>query len=140
MMNAKKFTIASIIVFIFIFVFDYVFHSIYLKSTYEQTADLWRSQEVMKTYAVWLPLGQIIISIGFVALFTKAFKRGGIAEGIVYGLLLAIIFTGNLLIWYAVAPYPANLLINWIIGILIELILAGIIVAFIYRPKATERA
>ena len=139
-MNAKKFTIASIAVFIFIFIFDLLFHGVYLKSMYEQTASLWRPEEAMKTYILWLTLGQIIISIGFVALFTKAFKRGGIAEGVVYGLLLAIIFIGNLLIWYAVSPYPTNLLINWIIGTLIELILAGIIVAFIYQSKSTAQA
>lgn len=139
-MNAKKFIIASIAVFIFIFIFEFLFHGIYLKSTYEQTANLWRAQEAMKTYMIWLTLGQIIFSIGFVALFTKAFKRGGIIEGIVYGLLLAIIFVGNLLIWYAVAPYPTNLLINWIVGTVIELILAGVIVAFIYQSRATAAA
>ena len=137
-MNTKKFIIASIAVFIFIFVFDFLFHGFYMRSLYEQTASLWRPQEVMEKYMVWLTLGQIIISIGFVALFTKAFKRGGIADGALYGLLLAIIFIGNLLIWYAVSPYPTNLLVNWIIGTIIQLILAGIIVAFNYQPKATE--
>lgn len=139
-MNAKKFIIASIAVFIFIFIFELLFHGMYLKSTYEQTASLWRPEAEMKDFMVWLTLGQIIFSIGFVALFTKAFKRGGIVEGIVYGLLLAIIFVGNLLIWYAVAPYPTSLLINWIVGTVIEMILAGIIVAFIYQSKATAAA
>ncbi len=139
-MNAKKFTIASIAVVIFIFIFELLFHGMYLKSTYEQTAGLWRSEAEMKDYVLWLTLGQIIISIGFVALFTKAFKRGGIVEGVVYGLLLAIIFVGNLLIWYAVAPYHTNLLINWIVGTVIELVLAGVIVAFIYQSRTTEAA
>jgi len=139
-MNAKKFTIAAIAVFIFIFIFELLFHGMYLKSTYEQTASLWRPEAEMKDYMVWLTLGQIIFSIGFVALFTKAFKRGGIVEGIVYGLLVAIIFVGSLLIWYAVAPYPTSLLINWIVGTVIEMILAGVIVAFIYQSKATTAA
>ncbi len=139
-MNGKKFSIACITVFLFIFIFDFLFHGFYLKSTYEQTASLWRPQTDMKDYMIWLTLGQLIISIGFVALFTKAFKRGGIAEGIVYGLLIAIIFCGHYLIWYAVAPYPTGLLINWVIGILIEFILAGIIVAFIFRSKTADTA
>ena len=139
-MNAKKFTIAAIAVFIFIFIFELLFHGMYLKSTYEQTASLWRPEAEMKDYMVWLTLGQIIFSIGFVALFTKAFKRGGIVEGIVYGLLLAIIFVGSLLIWYAVAPYPTSLLINWIVGTVIEMILAGVIVALIYQSKANATA
>ena len=136
-MSAKKFIIASIAVFVFIFIFDFLFHGFYMKSLYEQTASLWRPQEIMEKYMVWLILGQVIFSIGFVALFTKAFKRGGIAEGAAFGLLLAIIFIGNLLIWYAVAPYTTNLLINWIVGMLIELPLAGVITAFIFRSKAS---
>ena len=139
-MNAKKFTIAAIAVFIFIFIFELLFHGMYLKSTYEKTASLWRPEAEMKDYLVWLTLGQIIFSIGFVALFTKAFKRGGIVEGIVYGLLLAVIFVGSLLIWYAVAPYPTSLLINWIVGTVIEMILAGVIVALIYQSKANATA
>jgi len=136
-MNSKKFTLACVAVFIFIFVFDLLFHGVYLKSIYEQTNSLWRPEEAMKSYIAWLILGQLIITIGFVALFTKAFKRGGLIEGAVYGLLVAIIFIGNLLIWYAVVPYPSNFLTNWMVGTLIEMVLAGIIVAFIYRSKAT---
>ena len=139
-MNAKKFTFATIAVFVFIVVFGILFHGFYMRNLYEQTASLWRTQEAMEAYQYWIYLGQFIFAIGFVALFTKAFKRGGLAEGIVYGLLLAVIFIGNLLIWYAVAPYSTSLLINWIVGTVIELILAGIIVAFIYRSKATNTA
>ena len=93
----------------------------------------------MKSYMPWLTLDQIVISIGFVTLFTKTYKRGGLMEGAVFGLLVAILFIDNLLIWYAVSPYPTNLLINWIVGTLIELILAGIIVAFIYKSKKQSR-
>ncbi len=90
----------------------------------------------MQSYIGWLFLGQFIISIGFIALFTKAFKRGGVIEGIVFGILLAIILIGNLLIGYAVAPYPNNLIVKWTIDLLIQLPVAGIIVALIYRPKS----
>jgi hypothetical protein len=135
-MNAKKFTIASISVIIFVMAFDFLVHGVFMKESYEQTASLWRPEEAMKTYGIWLMLGQIIISIGFVALFTKAFKRGGIAEGAIYGFLVALIFSGHYLIWYAVSPYPKNMLISWIVATIIELVLAGIIVAFIYKTKS----
>ncbi len=117
--------------------FDFLYHGMFMASTYEQTADLWRPHEVMNDYMIWMSLGQIIMSVGFVALFTKAFKRGGIAEGAIYGLLVAILFIGTNLIMYAVAPYPISMVINWIIGVTIQLVLAGIIVAFIFRNKST---
>ncbi len=135
-MNAKKFILASIAVTIFIMAFDFLFHGMFMANIYEQTASLWRPHEVMNEYMVWMILGQIIMSVGFVALFTKAFKRGGIAEGAIYGLLVAIIFIGTNLIMYAVAPYPMSMVISWIIGVTIQLVLAGIIVALIYRNKS----
>ncbi len=137
-MNAKKFILASIVITIFIMAFDFLFHGMFMASTYEQTASLWRPHEVMNDYMAWMILGQIIMSVGFVALFTKAFKRGGIAEGAIYGLLVAIIFIGTNLIMYAVAPYPMNMVISWIVGVIIELMLAGIIVAFIYKSKSSH--
>ena len=134
-MNAKKFIIALIAVFIFFSVFDYVFHNILMKDAYQQTSNLWRPEEVMKEFVLWTMLGQFIFSLGFVALFTKAFKRGGIIEGAIFGLLLAVIFIGNLSIWHAVLPSTGSLLISWIVGTTIELILAGMIVALIYQNK-----
>lgn len=116
--------------------FDFLYHGMFMASTYEQTSSLWRPKEVMNDYMVWMMLGQIIMSVGFVALFTKAFKRGGITEGAIFGLLVAILFIGTNLIMYAVAPYPIGMVINWIIGVTIQLVLAGIIVALIYRNKS----
>lgn len=98
-MNGKKFILASIAVTIFIMVFDFLFHGMYMSQAYEQTASLWRTQAAMKSHMLWMILGQIILSLGFVALFTKAFKRGGIAEGAIYGLLVGLIFIGNYLIY-----------------------------------------
>ena len=135
-MNAKKFIIAVITVFIFFSAFDYVFHEILMKDAYEATSNLWRPDEVMDQYFLWFMLGQFIFTLGFVGLFAKAFKRGGIAEGVIFGLLLSILFFGNLSIWHAVLPSTGGLIINWIIGTTIELILAGIIVAFIFKNRS----
>lgn len=135
-MNAKKFIIAVVTVFIFFSAFDYVFHEILLKDAYEATSNLWRPDEVIDQYFLWFMLGQFIFTLGFVALFTKAFKRGGIAEGAIFGLLLSILFFGNLSIWHAVLPSTGGLIVNWIIGTTIELIIAGIIVAFIYKNRS----
>jgi membrane associated rhomboid family serine protease len=99
-------------------------------------ACLWRPHEVMNDYKIWMILGQILMSVGFVALFTKAFKRGSIAEGAIYGLLVAIIFMGTNQIIYAVAPYPISIIINWRVEITIQLVLAGVIVALIFRNKS----
>ncbi len=135
-MNAKKFILALVSVFIFISAFDYLFHGVFMKSSYEQTAILWRSEEAMQTYGIWLMLGQFIMSLGFVALFTKAFKRGGVIEGAIYGLLIAIFICGHYLILYAVSPYPTDMLLTWIVAAIIELVLAGMLIAYIYKSKS----
>jgi hypothetical protein len=59
-------------------------------------------------------------------------------EGAIYGLLVAVIFIGTNLIMYAVTPYPMNMVVSWSVGVIIELVLAGIIVAFIYKSKSSH--
>ena len=134
-MNAKKFILASIAITIFVMAFDFLFHGMIMGETYQQTANLWRSQESMQGHMLWMILGQIIMSIGFVALFTKGFKRGGLIEGVIFGLLVATLFIGANLIMYSVAPYSMSMVMSWIIGKVVQLVLAGIIVALIYRNK-----
>lgn len=137
-MSSKSFVIATVIVFLFILVTDFLFHGIYLKDIYQLTADLWRSEAEMQDYYAWITFGQFIISVAFVVLYVYAFKNGSVLKGLAYGLLIGIIFTGNFFIWYAVAPYSIDLVINWIIGIIVQFAVAGLIVGYICQPSIKE--
>ncbi|MDQ6989444.1 MAG: hypothetical protein Q9M19_06135, partial [Mariprofundaceae bacterium] len=65
---------------------------------------------------------------------------GGLQGGACFGLMVGLLMAAPHLITYAVQPIPASLIGTWIVGGLLEAVLAGVIVASIYQPdmdKAT---
>jgi hypothetical protein len=134
-MNVQRFVLGSVAVFVFVAAYEWVFHGIVLHDTYIKTASLWRSESDMENNFHWLMIGQLFMAIMFCFIFTKGYEDKGLAEGLRYGVLIGLlVFVGRDLIMYAVQPLPANLVIAWICGGIVELAIAGVIVAAIYRP------
>ena len=128
---------ASSAVFIFIFFYEWIFHGVVLKETYLQTANLWRPESDMGSYFIWLTLGQILFSIIFSLFFLRGYENAGLAEGIKYGAMMGVFFCAPNLIFYAVQPLPGILVAQWCVGGLIEITLAGAILASVYRLNET---
>ncbi|MEE8513733.1 MAG: hypothetical protein V3S73_03305 [Gammaproteobacteria bacterium] len=133
-MNMKRFLIACVVVFIFIFAYEWLFHGVLLRDLYAETPTLWRGQANMQGYLHWLHIGQLWFAVLFCLIFVKGYENKGLGEGIRYGLLIGLLFIGPNLIIYAVQPLPAILVVAWSIGGLIEMIIAGLIAAALYRP------
>jgi len=130
-MNNKRYVLASLMVFVFIFVFEWFFHGVLLHDLYTQTQNLWRAKEDVIMPAMFL--GQLTFPFIFTFIFIKGYENKGIGEGIRYGILIGLLFIPSNLIYYAVMPLPFVLVGLWILGGLIEMILAGAIVSIIYR-------
>ena len=132
-MNIKRFIPACIVVFIFIFFFEWLFHGVILAGIYAWTPALWRTEQEMFGLFQWLVIGQILFSVMISFIFVKGYENRGIGEGVRYGIIMGLLFTAPSLIMYAVAPYPKRLVASWIVGGFVEMIIAGIILAAIYR-------
>ena len=134
-MNTKRLLGGWIAVFIFIFVFEWIFHGMIMKAMYQQTASLWRPEAEMKRLFHWLVIGQLFVAFAFSYIFTKGYENKGIVEGIRYGILIGLLFSGPNLIMYAVAPYPSMMIVRWIAGGIFEFAVAGAVIAAVYRPS-----
>lgn len=132
-MNTARYLLASIAVFIFIFVFEWIFHGMFLEGIYMATANLWRTEEAMQELFYIMIVGQLLLALMFCFIFTRGYENRGIGEGVRYGLYVGLLFAGPTLVMYAVAPYPINMVLYWIIGAIIEFILAGVITAALYK-------
>ena len=132
-MNTKRLVISSIAVFIFIFIFEWLFHGMILADAYQATAQLWRTEADMQSHFYWMLLGQLLFAVMFCFIFTKGYQQKGLAEGARYGFYMALFISTTTLVMYAVTPYPGTLVTAWIIGGIVELVLAGMILAAIYR-------
>jgi hypothetical protein len=135
-MNKKSF-FAFIAAFLFIFCFEFLFHGMFMKSAYMETASLWRPEADFHSHFPLLLLGQAVIAFFFVAIYCRGFSGSGVAGGVRLGILLALIFTGGELIQFAVQPLTTKILVSWIIGGLIEFAILGAIVGAIYKPSAS---
>ncbi|GAV20995.1 hypothetical protein MMIC_P1974 [Mariprofundus micogutta] len=131
--NAGRLLLAMLAVAVFVFVFEWLFHGIYLADTYQATASLWRSQAEMEAHMGWMMGGQLLMAAVFSYLYSFVRTCGGIGGGACYGLIVGLLMVSPQLITYAVQPVPGSLVATWMIGGLIELILAGMLVAAIYR-------
>ena len=132
-MNLKSLTVTILAVFFWIFASDFLIHGIALKSQYQATASLWRSEAEMTNHMVWMILGQITIAKFIVLLFVHGYKGTGMGEGIRFGILIGFLFIGSYLIQYAVTPLTCSIVLGWAGFGLVQAIGAGIIAATVYR-------
>jgi len=130
-MNKLRYGLASLAVFIFVAVFEGIFHGKFLVGIYAQTAELWRPAGEMNTPVI--VFAQLMFSFVFGFIFTKGYENKGIMEGVRYGILIGLLAIPCHLVSYAVQPLPIQLAILWSVGGLIEMILAGAILAAVYR-------
>lgn len=133
-MNMNRFVPAIIAVFTFVFIYEWILHGYLLAGLYESIPALWRTKTEMPGYMLWLMLGQLVFTIMFCYIFLKGYENKGLMEGVRYGILIGLLFIGPNLIFYAVQPLPVSLVVYWCIGGLVETIIAGVILASIYKP------
>ncbi|MGQ8338498.1 hypothetical protein ACUNWD_18220 [Sunxiuqinia sp. A32] len=134
-MNVKRFLLASLAVFVTFQLLDFIIHGVILMSTYEETASVWREDMMDLMWIMYI--SGVLLSLLFVYIYIKGFQNKGIMEGVRYGLvmwlLLMVVGSVNQFVIY---PVPADLAVKWIIYGLVELVVAGVVTALVYKPKS----
>ena len=81
-------------------------------------------------------LGYAVMVGAFCYIFTKGYENKGIGEGVRYGLVMGILLSSTDFIYGIALPVPwSTVIANTILGLVIWLV-AGVILAAIYKPKA----
>jgi len=132
----KRFIVAFLAAYIVIFFWGWLLNGVLLKDVYAQTPNLWRSQSEMMSLFHWIIIGQALVVFAFVIIYASGFAGGGVIAGIRLGILLEIAAIGMRMGFYAVQPFPGNLIVYGSVGGLIEMIIVGAIVGAIYKPGA----
>ena len=132
-MNAKRFIIASIVVFLAFEIIDAIVHMGILGKTYE-SMDIWRPDMMSKMWI--MHIGSLILAFLFTYIFIKGYENRGIAEGVRYGVIIGLFANIPYGFYsYAMYPLPFSLCIQWFIYGMIEFIICGLIAAAIYKPS-----
>ena len=110
-----------------------IIHGVFLGSTYEATAELWRMP--MKQ-GVMVMVG-IIASCAFVLIYALLIKPKSMKTAVLYGLLIGLAFGIS---WgygtYAVQPITYGLAIGLFLGAVVEMVAAGALVGWIVKEPA----
>lgn len=136
-MNVKRFIIASVVVFVAFQVMEYIINGLILMSQYEALQNLWRPD--MKTKMWIMYLTGLLVAFLFTYIFIKGREGRGLAEGVRFGMIiwLFVAVPMSLGCW-VMFPIPFKLALWWIIFSLIEYIIAGLLVAAIYKPASAS--
>jgi hypothetical protein len=140
-MNAKKFWIAFVVVFVLLELMSYLINGLILSSTYseEGVKQLFRPEEEMqsKMWIIWVT--DLIWSFFFVFMFVKGYENKGIMEGVRYGIYIGLFF-GLVMAYQSFAMFsmPYSLALTWFLVSFVMSIILGIVAAAIYKPKAAE--
>ena len=132
-MNAKKWILASLAVFVIYEACNFLIHSVILMGIYEATTNLWR-QDMNST--MWIMyVGDFFKAFIFVYIFSKGIENKGWIEGLRYGFWIGLyVSIGMGFGTYSWSPIPFNLALQWFIYGVIQLMICGIVAALIYRP------
>jgi hypothetical protein len=120
-------------------VLNFIFNGLILGSTYESLKGLWRPDfnSLMWIYYVLMLVGAFF----FVFIFSKGYEGKGIAEGVRYGLYIGIWMSiGMAYGTYAMIAIPYSLALQWFIFGVIQYIIMGVVVAYIFGRKPKPAA
>lgn len=131
--NKKSLIITMSVVFIFIIFAEWVIHGHLLKGIYSETASLWRTDEQMKSMCIWMFIGYVLLAKYFTFIYARGCEKGGIGEGLRFGILAGLLLSSGSFMWYAILPISQSLMWYWVAATMVESILAGMIAGAIYK-------
>lgn len=128
----KKTILGVVAVFVAWSAMDFVMHGLLLRSSYAETASLWRPMGEMKLWVMHVAV--FVAALSFVLIYALFFSRKGISTGLKYGLLFGL-GTGVTMGYgsYAVLPIPYHMAFTWFLGSLVEAAVGGVILGAIMR-------
>lgn len=142
-MNTKKLIIAVLAVFVLLEVTGYLIHSVLLSSTYmeETISKAFRPMAEMDAMMWRMMVADFVFSFFFVFIFIKGYQNKGIMEGVRYGVYIALFMNFSASVAQNVVyPIPFSLALQWFIYGSIQMLLIGVVTAFIYKPAETKAA
>ena len=136
-MNLKRWVMATLGAFGVIAIGDTVIHRCWLGGFYRANPQWWRPAEQMQSLVGVMVAGELFLAAILVFLYAKGYEagKGTLGQGFRFGLLMGLLLlVPSLLMKHVVYPYPVPLLLNWFIGGLIQIVLTGIMIGYLYKP------
>ncbi|MGH9603364.1 MAG: hypothetical protein ACRD24_13355 [Terriglobales bacterium] len=134
-MNTKKFLITWIAVFFIGFTLNFVIHSVLLQGDYSKLPNLLRTEADMQNYFPFMIVANIVYSLALAWIYAQGVtERPWLGQGIRFGVAVWLMTAvPAYLTYYAVQPWPVEVIYKSIGFDLVRITLIGVVAAAIYR-------
>jgi hypothetical protein len=131
----KRSVISVVVIFIFSMFLDFLIHGKLLFPDYSLLPSLYRTPEASEHYFPFMLFAHVLFAIGFVWIYGKGKEdKPFLAQGIRFGIAVALLATiPTYLIYFAVQPLPATLVYKQIIFSVAEVLILGVVVAWLNK-------
>ena len=138
-MNWKRFLVASLVTYVVVQAMDFVINEVFMKSANESLKSLWRPDMMSRMWVMYL-IG-VMVALLFTYIFIKGREGKGISEGVRYGIIIWLFVSVPMgaSLW-VLLPIPYMIVFRALLFGLLEMLVAGILVAVIYKPVAPAKA
>lgn len=119
-----QFLKSAILMIVWVTLFSMFWHGNVMSGRYMETAQLWRPTDQMDFNLI--TIGNIIIGFFSAYIFCQGYKGTGVKEGLRFGILITLLFSGLALITSATQPIPASIIKMWVLGDFIMFSAGGI--------------
>ena len=135
-MNFKSLIISIVVAFVAVWVTDFIIHGIWLAPTYGATKQLWRPEAEMMKRMPWMFLGQGIVATAITTIYAAfVAEKRSFQSVLLYAICVALLVGGGNVIMYAVQPYPGSLVAKWFLASVVQMVLIGTVLFWVYRPQ-----
>lgn len=141
-LNVRQWIIAAIAVFVFSSIWNALVARLIMAPSYPSLYPVNPTSEDLMMQRVLIYLGRALAALIFAFVFTRGYEgKPGIGEGLRYGLLIGLLMQLPAILFnLGLSGLPSSYLLLRAVFGLVDAIVAGIIVAMIYKgqPKAAS--
>jgi len=135
-----RFWISVVVMSILAFANGFIVHGVLLHDDYSRLPNLLRPEVEAQGYFGWMLLADLLMGFGFTWIYVKGREpeKPAAGQGLRFGLAIAVLMTIPMyLIYYAVQPWPGEVVVKQIVYDTIGVLVMGVVVAFINQgPKS----
>ena len=134
----RQFVISVVAMFVVLMLLGFSVHGFWLAGDYAALTGMYRGAEDGQAYFHWMIIAHVVMAVGLTWIYRQGCNDSAwLGQGLRFGLAVAVLASiPHFLIYYAVQPTPGMLVVKQIIGDTISMLLAGVAVAALNRPRA----
>ncbi|HEY9166007.1 MAG TPA: hypothetical protein VIS48_07595 [Candidatus Kryptonia bacterium] len=133
----KKVWLGALVVFIVLELLMILVDGVLLASTYQSVQGVWRPDMNSK---IWIyHVINVFTAFFFTFIFSKGYEKKGVMEGVRYGFYIGVwMSVGMAYGTYAMVAIPYSLALQWFIYGIIEYIIAGVALSYVFKEKSAQ--